>query len=191
MLPGFNPLVMRVADGDPGAFRELFETFSPKVYGFALKLTHSPAIAEELVQEVFMKIWMYRGGLRGVEHFPAYLYTITRNLTFNVLKRLSAEQKAKAEYIKGFREDVHETEETVIGRDYQNILQNAIDKLSPQQKLVYSLCHGEGMKYEEAAEKLHISRLTVKTHMQQAIRSIKTHFRRVVVVLAVSAVSIF
>lgn len=185
----FSSLVERVAEGDPIAFRELFESFSPKVYGFALKLTHSPTIAEEMVQEVFMKVWVHRERLPNVDHFPAYLYTITRNLTFNVLKRLSIEQKAKAEYVKGFREDVFETEETVIARDYQNILQNAIDKLSPQQKIVYSLCHGEGLKYEEAAEKLDISRLTVKTHMQQAIRAIKTHFKRVVLVLAILLVS--
>jgi RNA polymerase sigma-70 factor (ECF subfamily) len=73
-----------------------------------------------------------------------------------------------------------ETEETVIYQDYQNILNQAIDRLPPQQKLVYGLCHGEGLKYEEAAQRLHISRLTVKTHMQQALRTIKSHFSHVI-----------
>lgn len=180
-------IIVRVSQGDPVAFKELFEAFSPKIYGFALKLTHSSSMAEELVQEVFIKIWANRESLNDVELFPAWLHTITRNLALNVLKRIAIEQKAKTEFVKEMRTESFDTEELVFYRDYQNILSKAIDRLSPQQKIVYSLCHGEGLKYEEAAEKLQISRLTVKTHMQQAIRSIKSHFRHIVVISALAS----
>ena len=168
-------VVTRVSEGDSAAFNDLFHEFSPRVYGFALKLTHSQSTAEEIVQDVFMKVWINRNSLGRINNFPAYLYTITKNLTFNVLKRISVEQKARAEFTKDFCEENCETEQSIIYRDYQNLLSSAIDRLSPQQKSVYSLCHVEGLKYEEAAEKLHISRLTVKTHMQQAIRNIRSH----------------
>jgi RNA polymerase sigma-70 factor (family 1) len=184
MPDNLKSVVFRVSQGDSGAFKELFETFSPRIYGFALKLTHSSSTAEELVQEVFMKIWANRESLDNVESFPAWLHTITRNLAFNVLKRMAIEQKAKTEFVKEMRVESFETEELVVYRDYQNILNNAIDRLSPQQKIVYTLCHGEGLKYEEAAEKLQISRLTVKTHMQHAIRSIKTHFKHIIAISA-------
>ena len=173
-------VLTRVSEGDCAAFKDLFHEFSPKVYGFALRLTHSETQAEEIVQDVFTKLWINRNSLSGVDNFPAYLYTITRNLTFNILKRISIEQKARAEFTKDFCEANCETEEAIVYRDYQNLLSNAIERLSPQQKSVYSLCQLEGLKYEEAAEKLHISRLTVKTHMQQAIRSIRSHFRHIV-----------
>jgi RNA polymerase sigma-70 factor (ECF subfamily) len=190
MLTSLNSVVRRVSAGDEGAFEELFEDFSPRIYGFALKLTHSPTTAEELVQEVFMKIWVNRKTLGNIDHFSAYVYTITRNLALSFLKRLAIEERAKAEYIKGVREETFETEETLAYRDYQSILKNAIDHLSPQQKTVYSLCHGEGLKYEEAAERLHISRLTVKTHMQQAIRNIRLHFKHAVSILSALVLSI-
>jgi RNA polymerase sigma-70 factor (ECF subfamily) len=170
----------RIADGDQNAFREIFEQFSPKVYAFALKLTQSDVAAEEIVQEVFMKVWINRGSLVSINYFPSYIYTITRNLAFNALKHLSIELKVKARLIKDQPYAHCETEETVIYHDYQNILKRAIDGLPPQQKLVYGLCHGEGLKYEEAAQRLHISRLTVKTHMQQALRTIKSHFNHLI-----------
>ncbi len=174
MSGNLKTVVMRVSEGHQGAFKELFDTFSPKTYGFALKLTHSPSMSEEIVQEVFLKIWLNRKALRNVEHFPAWLYSITRNLAFNVLKRSAIEQRVKAQFVKELREENFETEESVIYRDYQRILNKAIDRLSPQQKMVYGLCYGDGLKYEQAAEKLRISKFTVKTHMQQAIRKIKS-----------------
>ena len=173
-------LVRRIADGDPIAFREIFEQFSPKVYAFALKLTQSEATAEEIVQEVFMKVWINRESLASINYFPSYIYTITRNLAYNALKRLSLELKAKARMLRDQPHANFETEETVIYHDYQIILKQAIDGLPPQQKLVYGLCHGEGLKYEEAAQRLHISRLTVKTHMQQALRTIKSRFNHLI-----------
>lgn len=182
--------IIGVSQGDAGAFKALFECFSPKVYGYALKITHCELTAEELVQDVFLKIWLNRRSLGAVEHFPAYLFTITRNAAFNILKRLAIEQEAKAEFAKQSSQRQTNPEEAAIYGDYQHILAKAIDRLSPQQKSVYSLCHGEGLKYEEAAQKLHISRLTVKTHMQQALRAIRAHIREVVTLFIVSLMQI-
>jgi len=179
----------RVCEGDALAFRKLFEQFSPKVYGFALKITHSASAAEEIVQEVFLKIWMNRSELTKVDQFQAYLFTVTKNFALNILKRLAVEEKAKAHFLRQQSVSRCETEEAVILREYQDILKNAIDRLSPQQKVVYSLCHSEGLKYEEAALKLRISRLTVKTHMQQAIRSIKAHVSHIISMMSLICLS--
>src|SRR5688500_15308210 len=107
-------VVTRVSQGDSAAFNDLFHKFSPRVYGFALKLTHSQSTAEEIVQDVFMKVWINRNSLGKIDNFPAYLYTITRNLTFNVLKRISVEQKVRAEYTKDFCDENCETEQSII-----------------------------------------------------------------------------
>lgn len=185
MPANLKSVVVRVSEGHQGAFKELFDIFSSKVYAFALKLTHSQSAAEEIVQEVFLKIWLNRQALRTVEHFPAWLYSITRNHAFNIIKRTAIEQRVKAQFTKGLREENFETEELIIHRDYQRILNQAIDRLSPQQKMVYSLCYGDGLKYEQAARKLRISKLTVKTHMQQAIKKIKSQLGHIVAALVV------
>jgi len=173
----YSTAVARLAKGEEAAFREIFEHFSPKVHGYALRIVHSAVDAEELVQEVFLKLWLNRERLANVENFDAYLFTIARNATYNYLKRISVEKRARL----GFAEQVpfHEppTEEAIIYGDYAKFLHRAIERLSPQQRLIYNLCHREGMKYDEVAAKLKISKFTVKTHMQQALRSIKMQLR--------------
>jgi RNA polymerase sigma-70 factor (ECF subfamily) len=169
-------LLNRLASGDENAFRKIFEQFSPKVYLYALKLTRSRIIAEEIVQDVFLKIWDARSQLNVIAHFPSYLYVVTRNRCFNALKRLATEERVKNTIIKTHTHSHTDTEEAVIYKDYQHHLHEIVDQLPPQQKMVYSLCHGEGLKYEEAAERMKISRFTVKTHMQQALRTIKSQF---------------
>ncbi|MNX54794.1 RNA polymerase sigma factor [compost metagenome] len=74
-----------------------------------------------------------------------------------------------------YHEDHNETEEYIIFKDSEKILNQAIEQLPAQQKLVYSLCHQEGLKYDEVAQKLNISKLTVKTHMQHALRFLRNY----------------
>ncbi len=169
-------LLAQIAGGDEHAFRILFNTYSSRIFGYALKLTKSQDLSEEIVQDVFMKIWISRSTINEIQNIEAYLITLTRNHTFNVLKRVAIEEIAKAKLSKKLEEAHHETEEAVNFHESQAILNNAIDRLPPQQRLVYSLCHEEGLKYEEVAQRLNISRLTVKTHMQQALRTLKSHF---------------
>lgn len=168
-------LLYQTSIHDEYAFGKIFQSFSGMVYSFSYKLTRSNYLAEEIVQEVFLKVWIHRESLPQIDNFSAYLFTIAKNLAFNILKHNLIEEKAKT-ILHGQRTDSHETEETVIYQDYQQLLNKAINHLPPQQKLVYSMCHQEGLRYKEAAQKLKISRLTVKTHMQQALRSIKIQF---------------
>ena len=165
----------RLSESDREAFAHLFTKYHQKVNAFAFRLTHSEAMAEEIVQDVFMKIWLNRESLASVDHFQSYLYTIARNHTFNILKRLALEENAKAAFGRELPRH-QETDETSMYEERQQMLNQAIDRLPPQQRLVYSLCHQDGLKYEEVAQQLNISRLTVKTHMQQALRSIRSHF---------------
>ena len=169
-------LLLQIADGNEKVFRAVFDQFAPKVFVFALKLTHSRTIAAEIVQDVFIKIWSNRGKLKEVEFFPSYLSAITRNHCFNILKQIAVQQKAMENISKEIATSHSETEERIIYNDYQHILSGIVDQLPPKQKLAYTLCHGEGLKYEEAAARMNVSKLTVKTHMQTALRTIKTRF---------------
>jgi RNA polymerase sigma-70 factor (family 1) len=191
MHEDLKSLVTAVASGNQKAFRALFDLYSPKIFSFALKLTRSESTAEEIVQDVFMKIWINRNALHEIAYFPSYLYVITRNHSFNLLKKIAQEKKAGMEML-GQQSELHEeTEQTIIYGDYQHILNNVIERLPPQQKLVYGMCHGQGLKYEEVAQRLNISRFTVKTHMQQALRTIKANFSSLISMLAAAVASFF
>ncbi|TKC09429.1 RNA polymerase sigma factor [Pedobacter frigoris] len=168
-------LLHQISTGDSKAFGIFFHRYSPKVYTYALKIVKSESLAEEIIQEVFVKIWNLGEQLTSIENLDAYLRVITRNHTLKVLRRLALEIRTNKILAKDYRENHNDTEEYIIFKDSEKILNQAIEKLPPQQKLVYHLCHQEGLKYEEAAEKLNISRLTVKTHMQHALRFLRNY----------------
>jgi RNA polymerase sigma-70 factor (family 1) len=185
MSQNLNLTLEKVAAGDADAFRKLFEKYSGKVYIFALKLTHSSSLAEEIMQDIFLNIWLYRAKLKDVRYFPSYLYKVTKNHTFNILKRLALEQRAKLHWQQEFQEAHAATEQHIFLNEYQALLNKAVETLPPQQRTVYALCHKEGMKYEEVAQQLKISRLTVKSHMQQALRVIRTHLNHLLAITLV------
>jgi RNA polymerase sigma-70 factor (family 1) len=178
-LKDIRYLLNELSSHNEMAFRRIFDAFSGQVYSFSLRLTRSKENAEEIVQEVFLKIWINRELLSTIDNFPAYLYTLTRNLALNNLKRIAVEKRTHAMLQHEMQSKDNVTEQTVIHHDYEQFLSKAINHLPPQQRLVYSLCHQEGLRYDEVAQRLKISKLTVKTHMQHALRSIKSQFTHI------------
>lgn len=164
-----------IAEGDQRAFTLLFRQYSGKVYSFALRLLKGEEQAEEVVQEVFLRIWLNRDSLLEIENFPAYLNRMSRNHCLNAIKRLAQEQRATLEISRTSTELSNETEEGIAYRGAQELVEQAIAKLSPQQQRVYRLCHIDGLKYEEAAAELNISPGTVHTHMKLALKAIRQH----------------
>ncbi|TWJ04968.1 RNA polymerase sigma-70 factor (ECF subfamily) [Mucilaginibacter frigoritolerans] len=171
-------LLERVSSGDQKAFAIIFEYYSGFIYSFALKLTRSETTAEEIVQEIFLKIWTSRTQLPAVENLGAYLNRITRNHTYNILKRLSHKALVDSELSKQMSEVSNDTENEIYFKDASQSLNKAIEKLTPQQKVVYTLCHQEGLKYNEVADRLNIKTSTVHSHMKQALQSIRAYFLR-------------
>lgn len=168
-------LLCQISTGNEKAFSTIFYRFSPKVYTYTFKIVKSAALAEEIVQEVFVKIWNLEEKLIAIENLDAYLRVLTRNHTLKVLRRMALEIKTSRNIAHSYQENHNETEEYILFKDSERILNDAIEKLPAQQKLVYSLCHQEGLKYEEVAEKLNLSKLTVKTHMQHALRFLRNY----------------
>jgi RNA polymerase sigma-70 factor (ECF subfamily) len=168
-------LLKLVAEGDKNAFTQVYNNYRNKIYSIAFELTESTTVAEEIVQDTFLKIWVKRESLLEVEHFRAYLFTITRNYVFTALKRIARKESIEVSAIQDVPLYDHDTEDRVLNNEYTRILQAAIDRLPEQQKQVYNLIKKEGLKREEAAAALHLSPETVKTHLAQAMRSIRTY----------------
>jgi len=82
--------------------------------------------------------------------------------------------KSKAQYL----DKSLELQPSSVQSEHYDDLNQAVNKLPPQQQLVYKMCYHEGLRYDEVAEKLQISHLTVKTHMQQALRTIRGYFKK-------------
>ncbi len=164
-----------LATGSEYAFAQLFDYYQGKVYGTALKFLKSHELAEEVVQDVFLKIWLKREEMASVERFDAYLFITARNIIFNRIKKAAYEVSVQKEIARNFSEIDDHTENLLRDRQYQKILQEAVNLLPPQQKQVYHLAKVEGLTHEAIAERMQISRLTVKTHMAKALQAIRIY----------------
>lgn len=165
-------LLQRLSDGDERAFTQLYNDYKDELTQFIARFVKLPQIAEDISQEVFIKIWQNHTRLREVDSFKAYLFTAARNHTLNILKRIAKEDSAKAEiirHIQGVR--INNKEDDLISGEYQAYLRKVLSSLPLQTQQVFQLCRTEQKGYEEVAALLGISRNTVKKHM---VRSMKT-----------------
>lgn len=171
-------IISLVAAGDGAAFKQLFDLYRNRIYSVGLKLTRSAVLAEEVVQDVFLNIWTRRETLTGVKDFESYLFIVTRNEVYLMLRRIARRKAVAADAGNQLDLADNDTDNLVLNRDYTALVQEAVEKLPPQQKLVYTLIKVEGLKREEVADQLNLSPDTVKTHLAQAMRSIRAFCRR-------------
>jgi RNA polymerase sigma-70 factor (ECF subfamily) len=168
-------LLLRVAAGDESAFVILFDTFKHYIYAAAYKLSDSHLVAEEVVQEVFLKVWIRRISLEEVTHFKAWLFTIARNETFDMMKRMAKEELQKAGWKQSAPPALQYADELLLNKEYESIMLEAISMLPPQQYKVYELVKTKGLSREYAATILNLSPETVKAHLSQAMRKIRSY----------------
>ena len=170
-------LLAEIAGGDKRSFEYLFKLHHKSMFSFSKRVTRSEELAKEVVQDIFLRIWLNREKLVEIENLGAYLNTLVRNECFKTLRKLNQEFKSNEVYKTRHSESDYSTEREIDYRETESILNSAIATLSPQQKAVYVLCHQEGLKYEEAASQLGLSAQTVHSYMKDALRKIRSHFK--------------
>jgi RNA polymerase sigma-70 factor (family 1) len=168
-------LLQMISQGDEQAFATVFDHYRNRIYGVALKLTHSTTVSEEIVEDVFLKIWTRRVTLNEIESFSAYLFTIARNETYKILKQIA--KNYKIVLLSENNESLihNNTEDYLIDKEFTSLLQKAIDRLPHQQKQVYKLMKEEDLKRGEVAELLQLQPETVKFHLAQAMKNIRNY----------------
>jgi RNA polymerase sigma-70 factor (family 1) len=168
-------LLQMISQGDEQAFATVFDHYRNRIYGVALKLTHSTTVSEEIVEDVFLKIWTRRVTLNEIESFSAYLFTIARNETYKILKQIA--KNYKIVLLSENNESLihNNTEDYLIDKEFTSLLQKAIERLPHQQKQVYKLMKEEDLKRGEVAELLQLQPETVKFHLAQAMKNIRNY----------------
>lgn len=172
-------LVERLKCADSNAFKELYHKYVQKLYAFTLRTAKSPALAEDVVHDVFVKVWDKRDQIDPGQSFQAYLFTIARNHLLNFIKREAHKDDIIDQMIKNTAPvQNNSTNEQVLYNESHRLFQEAIDQLPAKRKEVFQLCHLEGLTYLEAADRMDITESTVNTQMVKARKSIKKYLAR-------------
>lgn len=166
-------LVVQLKSGNVAAFDALFEKYGQKLYGFALTYFKSENEAEELVQQVFVRIWEKRRLLKSEYSFKSYLFTIALNQIRKYYNRRANSLRYLAHLkLESFEED-NRTEESI---DYNSVLQRIekiIETLPARKKLIFIKSRMEGKSSREIARELDITVGTVDNQVSDAIRIIR------------------
>ncbi|HEY9257439.1 RNA polymerase sigma-70 factor [Chitinophaga sp.] len=164
-----------LVQGDESSFASIFGRYQPKVFGTAIGFLKSAALAEEIVQDVFMKVWLKRAEFGHVKNLEAYLLSMTRHLILDRLKKAAYENNHLKAFTASIPDFTNTTDHRLRNRQCEILLQEAITLLPPQQKQVYQLAKTAGYSHDEIATQMGISRLTVKKHMAVALHRIRQH----------------
>jgi RNA polymerase sigma-70 factor (family 1) len=162
-------ILLAIAQDDERAFNSLFVEYHQQLGHFVFSVTRSKELTEEIIQDVFVKLWENRQQLPAVKNFAAYLFIITRNHTLNAIRKQAQakeKQAAIAEHYEGSTEKEPAPEDNLYA-----LLDSAVDQLPLQQKKVY-LLRQQGLKNADVAYRLDLSVNSVKKYQQWATQTI-------------------
>ncbi len=167
----------QLANDDKNALEKLFNYYYPRLYSFSKTLLKLDEGIEDILQEVFLRIYQNRKNIKSTETFQSYIFTITRNLLLNELRSQLNEHKAKE---KIYRESVareYLLSEKIEFLELQEKLEQIIETLPDRRREIYLLSRKEGLSHKEIAVKLDISEKTVEYHITQSLSEIKKKMR--------------
>lgn len=161
--------------GDERAFERLYRVYSLPILKKLIRLVKDEVLAEELLQDVFLKIWEGRENIDPERSFRAYLYRIAQNLVTDLFRRAANDRKLMAHLINASTELYHPFVEKENEAEIRSLLQTAIDILPPQRRKIYTLCKVEGKTYEEVSVLLGISTSTISDHIVKATKMLNKY----------------
>jgi RNA polymerase sigma-70 factor (family 1) len=178
-LPDNEPeLLLRISQGDAWAFRQIFNAYSRQVYSLCIKLTKDAEQAKDLTQEIFARLWVKRGQLQGIYHFRGFLTTLALNLIRNQLRKKVLDLTNEAFLMNYFEESAPAPDRVMEFKEFQCMIQEAVDHLPPQLNRSFVLSRMAGMSHAEIARQMELSPLTVKSHIARAITFIRAYLEQ-------------
>lgn len=166
---------MRIAQGDEWAFAQLFEQYRSPFYHTGLQLSGSKEVAEEVVQETFIRIWEKRTYLTNLQYPKTYLYRIFQNVLFGYYRHVASLRKAQGSFIQYYeQQNSDEGLQLKLRQEAQlALIEDSLKHLTPQQLRVFKLIRQQGLSRKEAADQLGISPNTVRNLLAEGMRVLR------------------
>jgi RNA polymerase sigma-70 factor (family 1) len=164
-------LFSQIAEGDEKAFTELFHTYTPKLLPFVFKLTRNEHLAQEMIQETFLKLWVNRAALVNVNEPASWIFRIAANVSVTYLRKQSNRERL----LNAVKPD--EASDTVVDKletkELTLIINKAVEALPDRRKEIYRLSREQGLNHQQIAEKLQLSTNTVANQIGISLKFIR------------------
>jgi RNA polymerase sigma-70 factor (ECF subfamily) len=170
-------LAQKIKTGDKDAYQKLFEKYAPRIYRFAFSYLKNKPDAEELVQNVFLKIWEKRNLLDSSQNIKAFVFKVAVNTIYDFIRKKNMEYAfedyARLNYSPGEDSTWH----SIIFEEMQQNLRQLVSQLPEQQQKIFQLSKLDGLSNDEIARQLNLSKRTVENHLYRALTFLKKHFK--------------
>ncbi|WP_312191854.1 RNA polymerase sigma-70 factor [Sphingobacterium sp.] len=171
-------LIISLKKNNQLAFRHIFDIWHKKLYHFSIRYLHHKEHAEEIVHDTLVKLWSFRHNLDENRPIGALLFTICKRLCLNRLRDAAKLSSISEELWSNYSDITNNTEEALQLTELRKLTDLAVNKLSKQQQLIFKMSREEGLSHIEIAEKLNISKETVKKHSADAVKFLKAYLKK-------------
>ncbi|HEX5552961.1 MAG TPA: RNA polymerase sigma-70 factor [Chitinophagaceae bacterium] len=173
MLSSLQQQLYLISKGDENAFREMVHLYGDRLYQFVMNMVKSPMDAEEIISDVFLKVWQLRRHLPDAEKFPFYLYRAVKHTSLNYLKKKNRKKEVESAYFIEVEKDLLQNpEDIIISKENLGHIRQAINTLPQRCRQILMLVKEDNLSYRQVAELLDISTATVNVQMTIAVKKL-------------------
>jgi RNA polymerase sigma-70 factor (family 1) len=159
-----------------GEFLELFERYKLRVHGYIQSITGDFHVAEELTQEVFIRLWKKRDKYHEIENKDQYIFRMAHNASMNWFQKLALDARLAKEVKNRLQVSNNNVDDHLSLKEAQALLEKALETLSPKRREVFELSRKKGLKLQEIADEMGISFHTANHHLVAALQQIRSYF---------------
>lgn len=169
-------LLKQLQQGSEHAFTVLYDQFSKSIYRNILRLVKDEDISQELLQDLFLKVWEIRANIKLEGSFQSFLFKVAGNMVYMHFRKTAKDNRLIEKLITAYVDYETDNSDSMLSDENIDYLQIAIGTLPPQRKHIYTLCKLEGKSYEEVSDLLGISTSTISDHIVKANKTVKQYF---------------
>jgi RNA polymerase sigma-70 factor (family 1) len=166
-------LLSLLKQGNEQAFEKIYDSYSSRLFGNVFKMVKSETTTQEILQDVFIKIWLNRASIDLDKSFRSYLFRIAENQVYDFFRKASRDKKIQAQLFAAATEEYEHIETIIHRKENALLLQKAIESLSPQRQQIFRLIKLDNKSYEEVSRQLGISVSTISDHIVKANKAIR------------------
>ena len=183
-------LLAQVAEGDEAAFAVLFKTVLPGLQAAVRKVVQSEEGMKEVIQEAFIRVWMNRDQLAGLDKPVHWIFRVASNECFTYLRKTALRNKLQDQLAGANEREVsfYTGLDEISLKETKTLIYKAVDQLTPQKRLIYQMSRNEGLKTAEIADKLQLSHSHIRNSLSSSLRFIREYLMAAGKVMALMAI---